>query len=136
MYKRRLDGQFGHTNSCLPADTESNRRRKLSCILCCAKCESKYMNKRKLPHSRLGRTSTKLCYWCRVVLCVNFHDVFHDKKYIPLPKCIVDKLGIKHSSTKRNLSSDYNLNDSNQESKIGLRKRRKRASSSLKKNVR
>ena len=41
MYKLRLDGHFGYQNSCLPITEDANKRQKMTCILCCAKCESK-----------------------------------------------------------------------------------------------
>ena len=70
LYKRRLDKIIRHCHSLLPPKINGGPRRKLSCILCCNSYESTNEIKNKVPHIRCGRTTTKFCVHCKVVLCM------------------------------------------------------------------
>ena len=101
----------------------------MTCVLCCAKFESKDSAK-KLPHSWLGRTTTKFSSRCKVVLCMNCHDKFHKEVDLSLPSCLLQKLGIKRSpiewsAIKRDLLTEYDSNESDIEINLGFRNRKK-----------
>ena len=111
--------------SCLPISQDSNQRRKMCCILYYTRCDSKDIHKNKLPHSCLGRITTKFCYRCKVVLCVQCYDVFHMEKDLSLSPYVLTKLGVKQDGTKRGLSRDCNTRKSSPKRNWFLRRLRR-----------
>ena len=107
------------------------KRQKITCVLYCEKCESKDSAKRKLHDSQLGRTTTKFCFRCKIVLCMNCHDTFHEEVDLSLSSCLLQKLGIKwspirQSAIKRDFLTEYYSNKSDIKTNLGFRNRRKK----------
>ena len=62
---------------------------------------------------------------------MNYHDKFHEEVDLSLSSCLVQKLGIKQSPIKRSairrdLLTEYDSNESDIETNLGFRNKRKK----------
>ena len=95
LYKRILENIIIHCHSLLLPKINGGNRRKLSCIMCCNSCELTDETKNKVPHTRWGRTTTKFCVHCKVVLCHLCYHKFYNEIDLSSPSCMMQKLGVK-----------------------------------------
>lgn len=102
QYKKRVDESLRHCHIAIPQFKEKGDRVKLHCVMCCIHCNTKLVPKH---NSRHGRTTTKYCFACEVVLRVNRFNIFHEQHKLPLPNCMMSKLGVRNSQSETNETS-------------------------------
>ena len=92
-YSTRLDNSLLHALSAnMEFNSKGTRRARLHCVMCCVNCLKE--EGQDFSHPRVGRTTTKFCPICKVVLCIHCFQSFHTDETLKVPQCVQSKMSL------------------------------------------